>query len=161
MVWFHPGHGPQGSIGAGAHRELEVQRHKSAPQARTSLNQELRRVFNFSTKIRSVWTSLRPQTADFFVLHKEQVTRILGFAQKEHSESKPFRSIKQRLIYTSESHKSNIRAFTLFRFPGPVLIMVYKLSPELFESGRRESILLDWCWIMPEWTKDRQLFLVL
>lgn len=28
------------------------------------------------------------------------------------------------------------KQLTLLRFPGPVLIIVYKLSPELFESGR-------------------------
>lgn len=54
-----------------------------------------------------------------------------------------------------------MRLFTLFRFPGPVLIMVYKLSPELFESGKRESLLLDRRWIMPERTEDTQLFLAL
>lgn len=54
---------------------------------------------------------------------------------------------------------NNKRAFTLFRFPGPVLIIVYKLSPELFESGRRERLWLDWFWMMPEWTEDTELFL--
>lgn len=35
-----------------------------------------------------------------------------------------------------QNEENNKKELTLFRLPGPVLIMVYKLSPELFESGK-------------------------
>lgn len=47
-----------------------------------------------------------------------------------------------------QSEENNEMERTLFRFPGPVLIMVYKLSPELFESGKGAIIHIigtGWC----------------
>lgn len=37
-------------------------------------------------------------------------------------------------------HEIKGDVLTLFRLPGPVLIIVYKLSPELFESEGKEMI---------------------
>ena len=46
--------------------------------------------------------------------------------------------------------ENDVKELTLFRLPGPVLIMVYKLSPELFESVKTCNDTYNWYWIMHE-----------